>query len=57
MNETINKILLAVDKFMPEIHSRQPRFTYSACGPLVLNRERIKKIMKHKIQDIFIKPS
>ena len=57
MNQTINKILLAVDKFMPEIHSRQPRFTYSACGPLVLNRERIKKLKKHKIQDIFIKTS
>ena len=44
MNETISKILLAVDKFMPEIHLIQPRFTYSACGPLILNRERIKKI-------------
>ena len=54
MNETINKILLAVDKFIPEIYLR---FTYSACGPLVLNRERIKKLKKHKIQDIFIKTS
>ena len=29
MNNTINKLLLAGDKFMPEIHLRQPQFTYS----------------------------
>ena len=33
MNETINKFLLVADKFMPEIHLKQPGFTYSACGP------------------------
>ena len=33
MNNVINKFLLAGDKFMPEIHLRQPQFTYSACGP------------------------
>ena len=33
MNNTISKLLLAGDKFMPEIHLRQPQFTYSACGP------------------------
>ena len=33
MNNIINKFLLVGDKFMPEIHLRQPRFTYSACGP------------------------
>ena len=32
MNEIINKFLLAGDKFMPEIHLKQPGFTYSACG-------------------------
>ena len=30
MNNTINKFLLAGDKFMPEIHLKQPGFTYSA---------------------------
>ena len=25
--------MLEKDKFMPEIHLRQPGFTYSACGP------------------------
>ena len=33
MNEIVNKSLLAGDKFMPEIHLKQPGFTYSACGP------------------------
>ena len=33
MNNAINKLLLAGDKIMPEIHLRQPQFTYSACGP------------------------
>ena len=31
VNKIINKLLLAGDKFMPEMHLRQPRFTYSAC--------------------------
>ena len=26
------------------MHLRQPRFTYSACGPFIKNKERIKKI-------------
>ena len=43
MNNTINKFLLAGDKFMPEIHLRQPGFTYSACGPFTKHKERIKK--------------
>ena len=28
---------------MPEMHLRQPGFTYSACGPFTKNRERIQK--------------
>ena len=28
---------------MPEMHLRQPGFTYSACGPFTKNKERIKK--------------
>ena len=43
MNEIVNKLLLARDKFMPEIHLRQPGFTYSACGPFTKNKEVIKK--------------
>ena len=39
----INKFLLAGDKFMPEMHLRQPRFTYCTCGPFTKHKERIKK--------------
>ena len=28
---------------MPEMHLRQPGFTYSDCGPFSKNKERIKK--------------
>ena len=43
MNEIVNKILLVGDKFMPEMHLRQPGFTCSACGTFTKNKERIKK--------------
>ena len=43
MNGIVNKFLLAGDKFMPEINLRQPGFTYTVCGPLTKNKERIKK--------------
>ena len=31
------------DKFMPEMHLRQPGFTYSACEPFTKNKERIQR--------------
>ena len=45
MNDIINdlKFLLAGDKFMSEMHLKQPGFTYSACGPFTINKERIGK--------------
>ena len=43
MNEIVNKFLLAGDKFMPEMHLKQPRFTYSACRPFIKNKEKIQK--------------
>ena len=46
MNETVNKFLLAGDKFMSEMHLKQPGFTYSACGPFTKNKERIEKFMQ-----------
>ena len=39
MNKIVNKFLLPKNKFMPELHLRQPRFTYSACGPFTKHRE------------------
>ena len=43
MNEIVNKFLLAGDKFIPEMHFRQPQFVYSACGLFSKNKERIQK--------------
>ena len=31
---------------MPEMHLKQPGFTYSACGPLTRNKERIENFMQ-----------
>ena len=42
MNEIVNKFLLEGDKFMPEMHLKQPGFTYSVCGPFTKNKERIQ---------------
>ena len=39
MNEIVNKLLLPGNKFMPEMYLRQPGFPYSACGPLIKNKE------------------
>ena len=43
MNDIINKFLLAEDKFMCEMHLRQPGFTYTTCGPFTKSKERIQK--------------
>ena len=61
MNEIVTKFLLAGDKFMPEMHLRQPAsldksgFTYSACGPFTKNKKEYKNLKKQEIHDIFIK--
>ena len=44
MNEIVKKFLLAGDKFISEMHLKQPGFSYSACGPFTKNKERIQKI-------------
>ena len=31
---------------MPETNSKQPGFTYIACGPFTRNKERIEKFMQ-----------
>ena len=42
----VNKVLLAGEKFMPEMHLKQPGFTYSACGLFTKNKKRIEKYIK-----------
>ena len=46
MNNIINKFLLAGDKFMPEMHLRQPQFVYNACGPFTRHKKRIKEFKR-----------
>ena len=33
---------------MPEMHLRQPQFTYSACRPFTKHKQRIQKFSKLK---------
>ena len=46
MNEIINKFWLVGHKFMPEMHLKQPGFTYGASGPFTKNKKRIEKFMQ-----------
>ena len=53
INEIVIKILLAGDKFIPEIHLKQLGFTYSSCGPFTKNKERIENLCRQEIQVLF----
>ena len=44
MNEIVNRFLLAGDKFMNEMHLKQPRITYSAHGSFTKIKEKNEKI-------------
>ena len=55
MNEIINRFLLVGDKFMPEMHLKQPGFTYSACDPFTKNKEIIEKFMQTGNTDFIYK--
>ena len=55
MNEIVNKFLLAGDKLMPEMHLKQPGFTYSACEPFTKNKKEFKNLKKQETQTIFTK--
>ena len=46
MNDVINKFLLEEEKFMPEMHLKQPGFSYGACEPFTKNKQRIQKFME-----------
>ena len=55
IEETVNQFLLVGDKCMPEMHLKQPGFTYSACGPFTKNKERIEKFMQTGNTDFIYK--
>ena len=57
MNEIVKKRLLAGDKFMPEMHLKQPGFTYSASDSFTRNKERIEKFMQTENTDSIYKKS
>ena len=47
MNEIVNKFLLVGDKFISELHLKDPIVgTYSASGPFTKNKERIQRFME-----------
>ena len=45
MNKIADKFLPG-DKFVSEMHLKQPGFTYSACSPFTKNKETIKKFLQ-----------
>ena len=55
MNEIIKKLLLVRDKSMPEMHLKQPGFTYSACRPSQKIKRELQSLCKLEIQILFIK--
>ena len=57
MNEIVNKFLIADDKFTPEMHLKQPGFTYSGCGPFTKTKERIESLRRLEVQTLFTKMS
>ena len=51
----MNNFLLVGDKFMPEMHLKQPGFTYIACGPFTQKKKELKSLCKVEIEILFIK--
>ena len=56
MNKIVNKFLLAGDKFMPEMHLKQPGFTRIVLVDHLLKiKNELKNLKKQEIQAIFTK--
>ena len=55
MNEIVNKLLVTGDRFMPEMHLKQPGFTYSACRLFIKKKERFEKFMQTGNTDFIYK--
>ena len=49
INKIIHKFLLTGDKFIPELHLKQPGRIYSASGPFTKHRQRIQNFEKRVI--------
>ena len=46
MNKKVNEFSLKGDRFIRELHLKQPQFTYSACGPFTKHKQRVEKFMQ-----------
>ena len=55
MNEIVNEFLLAGDKFMPEMHLKQPGLLIVLVDHLLKTKKEFKNLKKQEIQAIFTK--
>ena len=53
MNKIIDKCLFTGNKFMPALHSKQPRFTYSARGPFTKHCQRIQTLKTCNLKHLY----
>ena len=53
MNETVDKFLLAGDKFMTEMHLKYPGFSYKAFGLFTRDKERMQKFKETDLRHIY----
>ena len=49
INKIIHKFLVTGDKFMLELHLKQPVYTNSACGPFTNIVKELKNLEKQEI--------
>ena len=47
MNAMVNKLFLAEDTVMSEMHLKQPGLTYNACGPFTIKYKINEKIQRN----------
>ena len=55
MNEIVNKFLLVGDKFMPEMHLRQPGLLIVLVDRLLKRKKELRNLKKQEILIIFTK--
>ena len=55
MNEIMNTLLLVGEKFMPQMHLKQPGFTYMVVVHLPKIKKELKSLCKLEIQILFMK--
>ena len=57
MNEIVNKFLLAGDRYMPEMHLKQPGLLTVLVIHLLKAKKELKSLCKLEIQTLFTKMS